>query len=140
MKDWRDSLILRTSVQLVFPLALVLAAFLLFAGHNAPGGGFIAGLVAGAALVMRSGDDLDRIVPVPAPVVLGLGLVVSTGTGIAGLVAGGELLESGKFEREVPVLGVVKATSALPFDIGVFLVVIGLVLTALRLLGREERR
>lgn len=140
MREWRDSLIFRTSVQLVFPLALVLAGFLLFAGHNAPGGGFIAGLVAGAALVMRSGDDLDRIVPVPAAVVLGTGLVLSTGTAIAGLAAGGELLESAKFERDVPVLGVVKGTSALPFDIGVFLVVIGLVLMALRLLGREERR
>lgn len=140
MRDWRESLILRTSVQIVFPLALVLSLFLLFAGHNAPGGGFIAGLVAGAALVMRPPGDLDRVIPIPAPVVLGAGLVISTATGIAGLLDGGELLESGKFERDLPVLGVVKATSALPFDIGVFLVVIGLVLTAQRFLGEEERQ
>jgi multicomponent Na+:H+ antiporter subunit A len=140
MRDWRESLILRTSVRIVFPVAIVLSLFLLFAGHNAPGGGFIAGLVAGAALVMRPPGDLDRVIPIPPPVVLGTGLVISTATAIAGLLNGGELLESSKFERDLPVLGVVKATSALPFDIGVFLVVIGLVLTAQRFLGEEERR
>lgn len=140
MTRWRDSLILRISVQAVFPMAVVVSLFLLFAGHNAPGGGFVAGLVAGAALVMRPPDDLGRVVPIPAPVVLGTGLVVATGTALAGFWTGDELLDAGKFEEDLPVLGVVKATSALPFDIGVYLVVIGLVLTAQRFLGGEQRR
>lgn len=139
MKDWRESLILRTSTQAVFPLALLLSVFLLFAGHNAPGGGFIAGLVAGAALVMRPPEDLDRIVPVPGPVVLGAGLVVATATALAGFWTGDELLDAAIFQEDIPVLGIVKATNALPFDIGVYLVVVGLVLTAQRFLGGEER-
>ena len=64
----------------------------------------------------------------------------SAGTGAAAWLFGGQFLESGKVELDLPVLGVVKATSALPFDVGVFLVVVGLVLAMLRTLGAEAER
>ena len=136
------SLILEVSVDLVFPVAMLLSLFLLFAGHNAPGGGFVGGLVAGAALVLRhirgGSPDIARVVPVSWPVVTGAGLVVATLTGVAGYVVGDAFLESGKLSVKAPVLGTVKASTSLAFDVGVYLVVVGLVLAALQTLGQEE--
>lgn len=136
------SLILEISVHAIFPTALLFSVFLLFAGHNAPGGGFVGGLVAGAAVVLRFVEGgpaaLRRTLPVPPTLVLGAGLSVALATAVAPLLAGGQLLESGKLTLDVPLVGTVKATSALPFDIGVYFVVLGLVLTVLRTLGEEE--
>ena len=136
------SLILDTAVRLVFHTVLVFGLYLLFAGHNQPGGGFVGGLVAGCAFVLQHAvggrEAPARAVPVDPGVLLGSGLLLSAGTGAAAWVFGGQFLESGKLELDVPVLGVVKATSALPFDMGVFLVVVGLVLALLQTLGEER--
>ncbi|WP_051063316.1 hydrogen gas-evolving membrane-bound hydrogenase subunit E [Ilumatobacter nonamiensis] len=134
-----DSILLTRLANAVVPIALVFSAFLLFAGHNAPGGGFVGGLVAGAALTLeyaRGGRGaLERIVPFDPRLLLGGGLAIAALTGVAGLLGGGEFLESSKLEVDVPVLGTMKATSALPFDVGVFMVVVGLVVTVLARLG-----
>jgi len=131
--------ILATSVEIIFPTALVFSIFLLFAGHNAPGGGFVGGLVAGAALVLRyldagAGEDIRGKLP---GTLLGAGLAVALTAGAAGWVVGGEFLESFKMSFRLPLVGTVKAGSALIFDIGVYLVVIGLVRTVLSVLGSE---
>jgi len=135
------SLILETCVHTLFHTALLFSVFLLFAGHNAPGGGFVGGLVAGAAFVLRyveggSGEVQDAA-PVPGTVLMGVGLTVAVATGAAALLGGGDFLSSGKLELDVPLLGTVKTTSALAFDIGVYLVVLGLVVVILTTLGAE---
>ena len=143
-EEFRRSVVLETAVRLVFHTVLVFGLYLLFAGHNQPGGGFVGGLVAGCAFVLRymSGGraELRTAVPVDPGIPLGLGLLLSAGTGVAALLLGAQFLESGKVELSLPVLGTLKATSALPFDVGVFLVVVGLVLGVLRTLGAEAER
>ncbi|MDP9434587.1 MAG: hypothetical protein M3P93_05075 [Actinomycetota bacterium] len=138
------SVVLETCVRLVFHTVLVFGVYLLFAGHNQPGGGFVGGLVAGLAFVLRyvarGRDDLGAAVPVDPGVPLGLGLVLAAGTGALSWLARAQYLESGIVEYDVPVLGHVKLVSALAFDIGVFLVVVGLVLGLLRTLGAEAER
>ena len=135
------TLVLRTGVASVFHTALVFSLFLLFAGHNAPGGGFVGGLVAGAALVLRYLDGgsagVGVTVRLEAPALLGAGLALAGLTGTASLVAGESFLESAKATLEVPVLGEVHVSSSLPFDVGVYLVVVGVVLMVLRTLGAE---
>lgn len=135
------SLILEASVDALFHTALLFSLFLLFAGHNAPGGGFVGGLVAGAAFVLRyldgGADAVKRAVPLPPQTLLGTGLVTAVVTGTAPWLAGRDFLESSKLSIDAPLLGTVKTTSALPFDIGVYLVVVGLVLAVLRTLGAE---
>ena len=140
----RRSVVLETAVRLVFHTVLVFSLYLLFAGHNQPGGGFVGGLVAGAAFVLRyvagGRAALRAAVPIDPGIPVGGGLVLAAGTGMAAWLFGGQFLESGKLELDLPVLGLVKATSALPFDTGVYLVVAGLVLAVLRTLGAEAER
>ena len=140
----RRSVVLETAVRMVFHTVLVFSLYLLFAGHNQPGGGFVGGLVAGLAFVLRyiagGRGALREAVPVDPGLPLGLGLVVSATTGVIALLVGGQFLQSGKVSIDVPVLGVLKLTSALPFDIGVYLVVVGLVLGLLLTLGAEAER
>lgn len=138
----RPSLILDTSVSLIFRTALLFSVFLLFAGHNAPGGGFIGGLVAGSAFVLRfvtgGADEVRRVVAIKPDTFLALGIILAASTGIAAWIAGNSFLTSAILELQIPVIGKVKASSALVFDIGVYLVVIGLGLLLLRTLGGEE--
>ena len=129
-------------VDLIIRTALVFSLFLLFTGHNAPGGGFVAGLVAGIALVLRYAAGgtaaVAEALPVRAQTMLGIGLALALGTGTAGWIWGDDFLESAKFERTLPLLGTVKTTSALPFDVGVFLVVLGLAAMLVLALGDSE--
>lgn len=136
------SLVLDVGVRAAFHTVLLFSVFLLFAGHNAPGGGFIGGLVAGAAFMLRyvggGAADVQRVEPLAPEVLLGGGVTVAVCAGIGSLVAGGDFLESGYRQLDLPLLGKVSLTSVLVFDVGVYLVVVGLVVGILRSLGREE--
>jgi multicomponent Na+:H+ antiporter subunit A len=120
------------------------SVYLLFAGHNAPGGGFAGGLVAGLALVARylAGGryELGEAAPVDPGLLLGVGLLLAGGTGVVGLVLGREVLETVILQTALPVLGDVKLVTSLFFDVGVYLIVVGLVLDVLRSLGAELDR
>lgn len=135
------SVVLDTCVAVLVQTSLVFSAYLLFAGHNAPGGGFVGGLVAGAALVIRyvqgGAEGLAGTMKVSATSLLGAGLLLAVLTAVAPLVAGGELLESAKVSLDLGFLGTAKATSALVFDIGVYLVVLGVVVGVLSSMGGE---
>jgi multicomponent Na+:H+ antiporter subunit A len=74
-------------------------------------------------------------VPIAPTTVLGGGLLIAVATSIAPLLTGNDVLEHAAFEADAPLLGTIKATSALPFDVGVFLVVVGLVLMAYEAFG-----
>ena len=137
----RRSLIFEVVTRLVFHPIIVFGAYLLFAGHNNPGGGFAAGLVVGIALVIRylAGGryELAEALPVQPGLLLGSGLVLAVGTGVTALVTTGSMLESAIWRFSLPIFGDVKMVSSLFFDVGVFLVVVGLVLDILRSLGAE---
>jgi multisubunit Na+/H+ antiporter MnhB subunit len=135
------AVVLEVVVQTVFHLVLVFALYLHFAGHNQPGGGFIAGLAVGAALVLRmiTGNDPIRTrFPVPYSAVLGIGALLVTGTALVPMLLGNSPLEHHTWEADLPVLGDIKATSALVFDTGILLVVVGVIGTLLQILGSED--
>ncbi|MGV0793979.1 Na+/H+ antiporter subunit A [Mycolicibacterium sp. XJ1819] len=133
------SLILEIATRMIFPLIMVLSAYFFFAGHNAPGGGFSGGLIAGLALVLRylAGGryELGETLPLDAGKVMGTGLCLSAGTAVGSLLLGAPALSSALIEIDLPVIGTVKLVTALFFDLGVYLIVVGLVLDVLRSLG-----
>jgi multicomponent Na+:H+ antiporter subunit A len=133
------SLVLEVATRLIFPLIMVLSFYFFFAGHNTPGGGFAGGLTAGLALVLRylAGGryELGEALPIDAGKLLGAGLALSAGTAVASLLLGAPVLSSAVIQLDLPVLGHVKLVTALFFDLGVYLIVVGLVLDVLRSLG-----
>ncbi|SEP24379.1 Na+/H+ antiporter subunit A [Trujillonella endophytica] len=140
----RRSVVLEVITRILFHTILVFSIYLLFSGHNEPGGGFAGGLVAGLALVLRylAGGryELGEAAPVAPGVLLGTGLLFAGGTGVAGLLLGAEALQTAILEFTLPVLGDVKLVTSLFFDMGVYLIVVGLVLDVLRSLGAELDR
>ena len=133
------SLVLEVATRFIFPLIMVLSFYFFFAGHNTPGGGFAGGLTAGLALVLRylAGGryELGEALPLDAGKVLGAGLILSAGTAVTSLLLGAPVLSSAVLQFDLPVLGPVKLVTALFFDLGVYLIVVGLVLDVLRSLG-----
>ncbi|MFK4114718.1 Na+/H+ antiporter subunit A [Microbacterium sp. NPDC006705] len=138
------SIMLEVIVRILFHTIIVVSLYLLFAGHNLPGGGFAGGLVAGMALVMRyvAGGpyELGAAAPTDAGRLLGVGMALAVGTAVVPLFFGAPALTSTFWEAELPVLGHVEFVTSTIFDVGVYLVVIGLVLDVLRSLGAEVDR
>ncbi len=122
-----------TSVRVVSPLAVMLAAFLFFAGHNQPGGGFAAGLVLGSVVALRMLAGLSS--PADAISLLAVGAALCAAEAIAPMLFGDVLLDQWIVDVKLPVLGKVKFGSALVFDFGVMLIVVGLVISILEGLG-----
>ncbi|AUH67835.1 Na+/H+ antiporter subunit A [Gordonia sp. PS3] len=133
------SLILEATTRLVFPTLVVLSVYFFFAGHNAPGGGFAGGLVMGLALVLRylAGGryELGEAMRVEAGTILGAGLAVSATTAAVSLALGAPALSSAVIDLSLPVFGEFHIVTALFFDLGIYLIVVGLVLDILRSLG-----
>ncbi|MFD6700527.1 MULTISPECIES: Na+/H+ antiporter subunit A [unclassified Microbacterium] len=144
VKPENRSILLEVIVRILFHTIIVVSIYLLFAGHNAPGGGFAGGLVAGMALVMRyiAGGrwELGAAAPTDAGRLLGAGLILAVGAAVVPLFFGMAPLTSTVWEAEIPVIGHIEFVSSTFFDIGVYLVVIGLVLDVLRSLGAEVDR
>lgn len=136
-----QTVILSASTRLLAPLMFGFSAYLLLRGHSAVGGGFIGGLVAGAGVVimhLAHGPDPGRLLRrVSVEALVGTGLLVGVSYGLAGLVLGGSLLRGGKVEIRLPVLGEQGLAASLIFDVGVYLIVVGLVVAAVRALGDE---
>jgi multisubunit Na+/H+ antiporter MnhB subunit len=136
----RRSVLLETCIRLVFHATLAAALFFLFAGHNSPGGGFIGGLVAGAAFVLRylvGGGNAVGTLRVRPETVLGTGLLLAAGTAVAPWLSGGQVLQSSYVSVDIPIVGTLPLTSVLAFDTGVFGIVVGIVLMILSTLGAQ---
>ncbi len=121
----------------VFPINFVLVIIglhLFLRGHNAPGGGFIAGLViAVAALIARMANS--RLVRVSTQVLIPVGLMIAASTGIIPMLYGLPFLTSRHGHSHIPLFGEFEWATASIFDLGVFLVVIGVTLTIIDLLS-----
>ncbi|WP_394935282.1 MnhB domain-containing protein [uncultured Ilumatobacter sp.] len=134
--------VLDQAIKVIYQSILVLALYFVFAGHNLPGGGFVGGLMVGAAVSLRyvsgGAEAVRTTFRAPSHVVLGCGLLLSSGTALVPVLLGGAVLEHGEIEPELPVFGKVKVVSALPFDVGVLLVVVGLVLMLFAAFGDDH--
>jgi multicomponent Na+:H+ antiporter subunit A len=141
--DWwpQRSLLLEVVTRLIFHVIVLFSVYVLLVGHNEPGGGFAGGLIVGLALTLRylagGAFELGEAIRVDAGTVLGTGLLLAVTTAAYGLIAEGNALQSTIFSADLPILGELKLVTSTVFDIGVYLVVIGLVLDVLRSMGAE---
>jgi multicomponent Na+:H+ antiporter subunit B len=136
------SVILATATRYLMPMLLLLSAFLLFRGHNLPGGGFIGGLVASATFILHSFafgvDKTQALLRVSPQTLIAGGLLTAVGSGLLALFNGQAFMTAswGALPPGDP-QGLHIGTPVI-FDIGVYLVVIGAVLTIILALAQEE--
>lgn len=128
------SLVVQGGIRLASPLAIIVAIALFFGGHNQPGGGFAGGLVLGAVVALRSATGLS--VPRHPIRMMSIGGAIIGSVALAPLVIGDVVLDQYVWETTLPALGKVKAGTALVFDVGVVLIVVGLVVSMLDALAR----
>jgi multicomponent Na+:H+ antiporter subunit A len=137
--------LLEVAARLLFPSILVLSLYLLFSGHDRPGGGFAGGLVAGEAFVLRylAGGSWELAVatPVEPSVLAGSGLVLATAAGITPLLFGAAPLSSDVLALDLGDAVHVEVATSLFFEIGVYLLVVGASTALLSAFGPSlERR
>ena len=127
-----QSVILRAATRLLVGLILVFAVYLLLRGHNAPGGGFSAALVAStgfALFAITEGPSAVRQALHADPMVfIALGLLMAIGSGIVAVIGGHPYL-TGLWWPANPAGGAPLIGTPLVFDMGVFLIVLGAILT-----------
>jgi multicomponent Na+:H+ antiporter subunit B len=142
--DRRRTLLLEITTRVLFPTVLVFSLYLLLVGHYGPGGGFSAGLVAGLAFVLRyiagGSADLGAVVRFRPPAVMGAGLGIALLTALGPVAFGAPVLATTKLAADLPLLGHLEMQTSLFLEIGVYLLIIGVVLDLLRSLGRGVER
>jgi multicomponent Na+:H+ antiporter subunit A len=152
LSPMKRSIIFEVITRLLFPVMILTSLFFLFSGHNNPGGGFAGGLIAGLALTIRylagGRHELDEAAPVDAGRVLGVGLLTAGLSSLAPVLVGGRIGQSFDIVINAPYLsylptpwgtvtlmGEIHFVTSVIFDIGVYLVVIGVMLDLARSLG-----
>jgi len=125
------TIIFKTASSYLLPLLLLFAIFILLRGHYLPGGGFVGGLIAAIAFVLHSfANGIERtrgIIKFHPGFLMPIGLSIALIAGLAPLFTGNPFMTGLWYHDPIPVIGMVG--TALLFDVGVFLVVIGVVLT-----------
>ncbi len=136
------SLILQTAARYLLLLLLMFSIFLFARGHNEPGGGFVAGLVAAAGFALYAfayGPAATRLVLRIEPrMLIGLGLLTALASGLLGLAGGKPFLTGEWGYLTLPGLGKIEIGTPVLFDLGVYLAVWGVTLTIIFALAEEE--
>lgn len=132
--------IMQTLTRLLLPLMLLVAIYIFLRGHNLPGGGFIAGLIAAVALIVQYLANgiawtKERLKFDPQ-IIIAIGLLIAVVTGAVSILLGYPFLTSAFTHVHWPLVGEFEVASAIAFDLGVFLVVVGATITILVQLGK----
>ena len=157
MTERQPTVIAETVTRIVVPLILVTAFALLLQGHNLHGGGFIAGVLTATAFALTYiiygldyvqaellhrppdlEDPLESVTGRDFGPIFGVGLAIAAGGGIAAMLLGFPFLTQGVvFIEGLPIYHELEVASALMFDLGVYFVVVGGILTILAVVGQE---
>ncbi|HZX17609.1 MAG TPA: monovalent cation/H+ antiporter subunit A [Pseudomonas sp.] len=136
----RHPLILATLSRVLLPMALLVSVFIFLRGHNLPGGGFIAGLVTAVALILQyvaSGVQWTQSrLPLNYQGMAGLGVLVAGLTGLGSWLFDRPFLTSAFGHFHIPLIGEIELATAMLFDLGVYLTVVGATLLILANLGK----
>jgi multicomponent Na+:H+ antiporter subunit B len=134
------SIILRVATRYLSPLMVIFSIFLLFRGHNEIGGGFVGGLVAASALMLyaisTTPSSLWKLLPLDPRFIAGIGLIISLISGMIPIFMGKPFMTGMWFDQPLLVLG--KIGTPTLFDIGVYILVVGVVVWILLEFAEDE--
>lgn len=137
-----NDLILKTFTVLISFILFGFAIHLFFAGHNEPGGGFVGGLMTSAAILlmyMAYGEKtVNKVLPIDFKLLIVIGLAIAILTGIGAFVFNQPFLSHTFTYVNLPIFGEVELATALFFDLGVYLTVIGVTMTIILTISRDR--
>ncbi|MEO1129274.1 MAG: Na+/H+ antiporter subunit B [Planctomycetota bacterium] len=138
-----NAVVLQTAARVVMPVMLLLSLVALIRGHNEPGGGFVGGLLAASGFAVHGlafgVAEARRLLRVDPRSLIGAGLLVGLGSGLPGIFAGEPFMKGLWFTLSIPATTAsVKLGTPLLFDIGVYMVVLGI--TLLMIFALEDAR
>ncbi|MFG6115014.1 Na(+)/H(+) antiporter subunit B [Halobacillus sp. MO56] len=137
-----NDLILRTATTLIAFILFAFSIYLFFAGHNKPGGGFIGGLMTSTAIVLMymayGMKAVSKIIPINFRVVIPIGLLIAVATGVGSFLFGQPFLSQTFAYFQLPILGKTELATALLFDLGVYLTVIGVTMTIILTIAQDH--
>lgn len=128
-----NDVILQSVTKVVVFIILTLGTYLFFSGHNAPGGGFIGGLVLASAFVLLLlAYDIETVrksIPVDFKIIAAIGVLIVLLSGLLPAIFGGPFLKQSFAHINVPFFGDVELSTVTFFEAGVALTVVGVVVT-----------
>ena len=137
-----NDVILKTVVRMVVFIVFTFGMYLFFAGHNAPGGGFIGGLVLGSGIVLLyltyDIETVHKGMPFDFKKVAALGVLLATGTAIGSLFFNAPFLTQTDGYFNIPILGEKHLSTVVLFEAGVALTVIGTLVTIILSISEDE--
>ncbi|HLS23957.1 MAG TPA: Na(+)/H(+) antiporter subunit B [Pseudogracilibacillus sp.] len=139
-----NNLILKSTSSLIVFILLGFAIYLLLAGHNSPGGGFIGGLTTTAAFLlmyMAFGEETVRkIIPINFLLFIPIGLLLATLTGLGALLFNVPFLTHTFGTFTIPLFGEVDLSTAMLFDLGVYFTVFGTTMTIILTINSDQHK
>lgn len=137
-----NDVLLQSVAKVAFVIIITFSLYLFFAGHNHPGGGFIGALMAAAALVLLSiafgAEFVEKILPVDYRKLIAVGISIAFLTGIGSFVFDLPFLTQAFGYFDLPIMGKTELTTAMLFDLGVYLSVIGVTMNIIFTIGRDN--
>jgi len=138
----QNNLILKTTTSLIAFILLGFAVYLLFAGHDSPGGGFVGGLMTSAAIIllyMSYGlNKVEKIIPINFRVLIPIGLLIALLTGLGSLLFKVPFLTHTFFAVPIPFIGEIDIATAMFFDLGVYITVLGATITIILTIAEDK--
>jgi multicomponent Na+:H+ antiporter subunit B len=129
------SVILRKAARYLFPVIMLFSIYLLLRGHNEPGGGFVGGLAAASAFILNQlAFDLEstkKLMNVDSLTLIGVGLLTALGSSVFTMLDGQPYFSSHWATIRITPEWHLPIGTPLIFDIGVYLVVLGVTLAIL---------
>ena len=137
-----NDVMLQTATKVVTFIILMFAVHIFFAGHYTPGGGFVGGLLTTSAIVllMLSFDieTVKKILPINYVTMTAVGLLLALATASASIIFDVPFFTHAYDYFDLPLFGKTSLHSAMLFDAGVYLVVVGVTMTIIQTIGEDE--
>lgn len=137
-----NDVMLQTVTKVVTFIILMFAVHIFFAGHYTPGGGFVGGLLTASAIVLLmlafDIETVKKIIPINYVTMTAIGLLLALGTASASIVFNVPFFTHAYDYFDLPLFGKTSLHSAALFDLGVYLVVVGVTMTIIQTIGEDE--
>ncbi|GKW47381.1 MULTISPECIES: Na(+)/H(+) antiporter subunit B [unclassified Planococcus (in: firmicutes)] len=137
-----NDVMLKTVTKVVTFIILMFAVHIFFAGHYTPGGGFVGGLLTASAIVLLmlafDIETVKKIIPVNYVMLTAIGLLIAVATAGASIFFNVPFFTHAYDYFDLPLFGKTSLHSAALFDLGVYLVVVGVTMTIIQTIGEDE--